>query len=87
MPFHCIPVLEQIVAQVQEALFEVTRVEILGRGAVVSELLDVLSEAAAEIKKFMLRFRISKQREDTLIGWLKGYGEVEESESADTRIR
>ena len=84
--FQRIFVFEQIIAQIQEALFEVAGVEILRRDAIVSEFPYILREAAAKVEKRVLRLRSFQQREDTRVAWLEGNGEVEESKAADARI-
>lgn len=86
MRFHCISIFEQIVAQIQEALLEVTCVKVLRRDAVVNEFPYILGEAAAQIEKCMLRLRFFEEREDARVGRLKTYGEVEEPEQAEARI-
>ena len=85
--FNCVLVFEQIIAHVKEALFEVACVEILGRDAVVGKFSCVLSETAAKVEKRVLRLGFFEERENTGIAWLVGYGDVEESEHADARIR
>ena len=47
----------------------------------------VLSETATEVEKSVLRLWLFEEREDTGVAWLVGYGDVEESELADARIR
>ena len=50
------------------------------------EFPDILREAAAEIEKRVLRFRIFETGKYTRVAWLEGYRELEESELADARI-
>ena len=85
--FKYVLVSEQIIAHVQEALFEVARVERFGRDAIVGKFSCVLSKTAAEVEKSMLRLRFFEKREDTGVAWLVGYGDVEKSELADAGIR
>ena len=47
----------------------------------------VLSETTAKVEKSVLRLRFFEEREDAGVAWLVGYGDVEESELADARIR
>ena len=86
MPFHRLLVFEQIVAQVKEALLLIACVEILGRDAVVHEFPYVLREAAAEVEKCVLRFRLLEEGQDTRVAGLGGDGELEEPKPADARI-
>ena len=87
MCFNCVLVSEQVIAQVKEALFEIACVEILGRDAIMGKFSCVLSETAAKVKKSVLRLGFFEEREDTGVARLIGYGDVEESELADARIR
>lgn len=77
---------EQIIAQIKETLFEVARVEVFRRDAIMGEFSRVLSETAAKVEKGVPRLWFFKEREDTWVAWLVGYGDVEESEHADARI-
>ena len=80
-------VFEQIIAHVKEALFEIACVEIFGRDAIMGKFSCVLSETAAKVEKSVLRLWLFEEREDTRVAWLVRYGDVEESELADARIR
>lgn len=67
-------------------LFEVARVDVFGRDAVVDEFPYILSEAATEVKKGVLGVRLFEEREDAGVRWLDGDGEVKKSEPADARV-
>ena len=73
MAFHRVLISEQIIAQVQESLFHVTSVEVLRRDTIVCEFPDILREAATEIEKRVLRFRVFETGKDTRVARLKGY--------------
>ena len=53
----------------------------------MNELSDILSEAAADIERCVLGLRFFQEGKDTRVTWLLGYGELEEHEPADARIR
>lgn len=79
-----IPVLEEPVAEISVLRAEICAVEIRGRSARSNKRADVLPEAAAEIEK---GFGMLETRDQGVKERVDGYGEVEEAELADARIR
>lgn len=79
-----IPVLEKLIAEISVFKAEICTVEIRGRGACSNKRANVLPEAAAEIEKCL---GVLETRNNGVKERVDGYGEVEEAELADARIR
>ena len=82
--FYPIPVLEELVAEISVLGAEICAVEIRGQSAGSNERADVLPEAAAQIEE---GFGILETRDQRFKERVGRYGEVEEAELADARIR